>query len=78
MTISSTLNITLTLTCDALGGPNNTFSIRYFGTEVTNDSVFVVDPSQGEVGGVYLCMVMNTAGSGSATYSVNSKSQSDP
>ena len=65
----------VTVQCHALGGPDNTFSIRLNGVEVATSDMFVLDTStDAQLGGVYQCVVTNGAGTGSATTGVNSKS----
>jgi protein tyrosine phosphatase len=62
----------VTLTCNARGGPSNTFTWTYLRTEevVSNQSVyeFVSDVS---TGGIYQCSVQNEAGSDNNTATVN-------
>ena len=65
----------VTVLCQALGGPDNTFSIRLNGVEVATSDMFVLDTStDAQLGGVYQCVVTNGAGTGSAAIGVNSKS----
>ena len=61
----------VTLTCSALGGPNNTFSWRREGTplNVTTPTLVVSNISVSE-GGDYMCIVSNTAGEGSEVVTV--------
>ena len=57
----------MTLTCSALGGPNNTFSWQREGVSinVTEDTLVISSITTSE-GGDHTCIVSNTAGQGSA------------
>ena len=57
--------------CSAFGGPNNTFRWYIDGVMVGNSSVLTIEVVSAPVGGDYQCTVENSAGSGSATATVN-------
>ena len=58
----------VTLTCSALGGPGNTLYIQKDGNNLTNTSTLqLTDISAPDDGGVYTCVAINAAGSGSAS-----------
>ena len=60
---------TLTFTCSAQGGPDNTYQWQNDGRDLMNetDTTLIVSNIAAMNGGNYTCMVSNTAGNDSAT-----------
>ena len=69
---------TATLSCEAMGGPNNTFQWvrKDVGPEVVvgNTSFLMIENVTALEGGEYVCSVINLAGRGIYTVTINSKS----
>ena len=68
--ILTAVNIKVTLTCIAQGGPNNMFKWRRQGVVISNDPVLSIPMVTGSDGGVYQCTVSNDAGSDTATTTI--------
>ena len=68
--VLTSFNSTVSLTCTALGGPNNMFEWSRLGVIVSNSDVLELTMITGSDGGVYQCAVTNDAGSGTANTSV--------
>ena len=73
--INSFLGDTQTFTCNAFGGPGNTFSWTRLsdGVTVGNMSSLTVSVEGADDGGMYRCEVTNLAGNDSFTLTLNGK-----
>ena len=61
--ITTTVNLTVNITCSAEGGPNNVFEWSKQGTGVvSNDNVLEFPMITGTDGAVYECTMSNAAG----------------
>ena len=69
--ITASTGDNVTLTCSALGGPNNTFSWQREGVAINVTTATLVIPSITiSEGGDHMCVVTNAAGEGSAIVTV--------
>ena len=68
--VLTNFNSTESITCSALGGPNNMFEWRKQGVIVSNSDVLELTMITGSDGGLYVCNVTNDAGSDRANTSV--------
>ena len=64
-------NTDYTLMCSAMGGPNNKFQWEKAGMMVGNFPTLTIEITGASLGGDYQCTVENSAGSDSATTTVN-------
>ena len=69
--INAQRNTTHTLMCSASGGPNNTYRWDRYGVMIGNSPELTIEIVTASVGGDYQCTVENSAGSDSATATVN-------
>ena len=75
--VLTNFNSTVSLTCQARGGPNNMFEWSKQGVIVSNSDVLELTMITGSDGGLYICNVTNDAGSGNTItfidgmYSIN-------
>ena len=69
--LSTSFGSSATVTCNAQGGPNNTFEwTNNQGQVVSNSAVLQFPSINGSDGGVYTCTATNAAGSGSETATI--------
>ena len=69
-TVLTSFNSTETITCLALGGPDNMFEWKKQEVIVSNSDVLELTMITGSDGGLYVCNVTNDAGYGTANTSV--------
>ena len=69
--VNAQRNTNYMLMCSAMGGPNNTFVWEKDGVVVGNLPSLTIEITSASLGGDYQCTVENSAGSDSATTTVN-------
>ena len=73
--ISTTFNSLVSLTCSALGGPENVFEWRKKGEVISTSPVLEFTMITSSDGAVYQCTVSNAAGNDTTTATITGKQE---